>query len=45
MTAMNADDLAEAQALIERKPERMRLRKLSPREAWNLSQRLPRHCR
>lgn len=41
MTAMNADDLAEAQALIERKPERMRLRKLSPCEAWNLSQRLP----
>lgn len=41
MTTMTPDDLAEAQALIERKPERMRLRKLSPSEAWKLSLRLP----
>ena len=41
LSAMSAEEVQEAHALIERKPSRMRLRRLSPDEAWLRSLDMP----
>lgn len=41
ISAMAGEEAQEARALIERKPSRMRLRRLSPNEAWLRSLALP----
>jgi len=41
LSDMSAEEVQEARALIERRPSRMRLRRLSPDEAWQRSLALP----